>query len=66
MRMYEFLYADGSYYTLMECDDPQKELDNIQLYSPDVMTYQEYIEPIPESETEEVDESAGEEAESNN
>ncbi len=49
---YEFLNKDGSRYTLMDTETPERDLEGIQKYNPDVVEYREYIEPdreiIPE------------------
>jgi hypothetical protein len=60
---YEFLNKDGSRYTLMETETPERDLEGIQKYNPDVISYQEYVEPEPEIIPEEsVDENTKEES----
>jgi len=48
MKIYELINADGSLYTTVETDDPQRELEVTQKYSPSVASFREYIEPEPE------------------
>lgn len=63
MKVYEFLNEDGSRYTLIETDNPERELEAIKEYSSDVASYQEYVEPEPEIIPEEsVDENTKEES----
>lgn len=51
--LYEFLNKDGSRYTLMETETPERELEGIRKYNPGVVSYQEYVEPEPEIKSEE-------------
>ena len=60
---YKSLNKDGSRYTLMETENPERDLEGIQKYNPDVISYQEYVEPEPEIIPEEsVDENTKEES----
>jgi|GEM_PF-5309522 len=43
--IYEFLNKDGSFYTLIQTDSPQKELEATQQYNPNVASFREYIYP---------------------
>ena len=47
----------------METENPERDLEGIQKYNPDVISYQEYVEPEPEIIPEEsVDENTKEES----
>ena len=50
LMIYEFKNKDKTRYSLVDTDDPQGELEAIQLYNPEVVSYKKYTPPEPTPE----------------